>query len=93
MADRATYLARTIISRVRSLEGVMAEDGIRAEPEREQRRTELIQKILAIEEGFTSGTAVKLLATALPRVSATQHVSDRDFDEFVAVIRRELKLS
>ena len=93
MPDRATYLARTILSRVRSLDGVLTEDGVRAEPEREQRRTELIQKILAIEEGFTSGAAVKLLATALPRVSASsQHVSDRDFDEFVAVIRRELKL-
>lgn len=91
MRDRATYLARTIISRVRSLEGVLTEDGIQAEPVREQRRTELLQKILAIEEGFTSGAAVKILTTALPRISASQHVSDRDFEEFVAVIRREVR--
>lgn len=92
MPDRATYLARTILSRVRSLEGVLSEDGVRQDADRAARRAQLIEKILAIEEGVTSGATVRLVSTALPRVTSEQATSDREVDEFASFIRRELKL-
>lgn len=92
MPDRATYLARTILSRVRNLEGVLTEDGVQAESARTKRRAELIGKILAIEEGITSGPVVHLVTTALPRINLQRDLSDRDVNEFATLIRRELKL-
>lgn len=92
MPDRATYLARTILSRMRSLEGVLTEDGVRPDSIRAARRTELIEKILAIEEGVTAGPTVQLIAMALPRISRETATSDREVEEFAALLRRELKI-
>lgn len=92
MSDRATYLARTILSRMRALDGVIAEDGMTGSEEAEARRSAALRKVLAVEEGATFGPTVETVMRAVPRTAGPHPTSDRDLAEFVAVLKRELKL-
>lgn len=88
MADRADYLARTIIRRLAHLQANFAEDG-RGEPDRRQ-RIEAIEKILAVELGLTDGTLMALVETAVPLAPPTRRVTDQDVAAFAEFLRRRL---
>lgn len=89
MSTRSTYLARTLITRAKALAGSLAEDGIPAAQARERLR-ELVAKVLVVEEGITEEAKVRLVLEALPTAPAGRAVSDRDLQEFAAVIEQRL---
>lgn len=90
MPDRADYLARTLIARMRSLEEVLAEDADEHGAGGAQRRVELIEKVLAVEAGVLDGTLHRTFLAAMPAVTPGKAVSDRDLREFSAFLRERL---
>ena len=89
MADRAHYLARTLVSRMASLEEVLREDA-KAHGEVAARLTQLVEKILAVEVGVTDSTLVAVVESALPRRIGRQPVPDREIARFAAFLRERL---
>ena len=89
MSTRSTYLARTLLTRAKALAGHLAEDGASAAQQRERLR-ELVAKVLVVEEGITEEAKVRLVLEALPTVPAGRTVSDRELQEFAAVIEARL---
>lgn len=89
MSTRSTYLARTLLTRAKSLAGHLAEDGAPAAQQRERLR-DLVAKVLVVEEGITEEAKVRLVLEALPTVPAGRAVSDRELQEFAAVIEARL---
>jgi hypothetical protein len=87
MPDRADYLARTLITRLRSLEEVLADQ---PETERDARRLELVAKVLAIEAGIVNGTTDRLVSGALPTIRLGEPVRDRDQAEFADFLRTRI---
>jgi hypothetical protein len=75
MPDRADYLARTLISRLSSLEETLEE---LPETERSARRLELVGKVLAIEAGIVNSMTDRLVSGALPTIHPGERVRDRD---------------
>jgi hypothetical protein len=88
MADRAHYLARTLIARLASLEASFTEDG-RGEPDRRQ-RIETIEKVLAVELGITDSTTLALIEAAVPHIKPEKHSPDREVATFAEFLRRRL---
>jgi len=89
MPDRADYLARTLINRMRSLETVLAEDAP-GPGSGATRRLELIEKILAVEAGVLDGTLHRTFLAAMPAITPGKPVSDREVREFSAFLRERL---
>ncbi|MDQ5977907.1 MAG: hypothetical protein QG602_879 [Verrucomicrobiota bacterium] len=89
MSTRSTYLARTLLTRAKALTGHLAEDGASAAQQRERLR-DLLAKVLVVEEGITEETKVRLVLEALPTLSVGRAVSDRNLQEFVAVLEARL---
>ncbi len=89
MSTRSTYLARPLLTPVKALAWFLAEDGDSAAPQRERLR-ELVAKVLVVEEGITEEAKVRLVLEALPTVPAGRAVSDRELQEFAAVIEARL---
>jgi hypothetical protein len=88
--DRADYLARTLINRMRSLEEVLADHaGVEATDDT-QRRVELVEKVMAVEAGVLDGTLHRTLLAAMPATAPGKSVSDRDLREFSAFLRERL---
>jgi hypothetical protein len=83
--DRATYLARQLLTRMRSLEAALRE-----EPDATKQagcREELVAKVLAIEADTTNGPTVRLVAAAMPHVRPDHDWSDRDQAALAAFLR------
>ena len=85
--DRADYLARTLISRMRSLESVLAEDQGGNDS---RRRIELVEKVLAVEAGVLDGALHRTTLAAMPTAVPGKAVSDRELREFSAFLRERL---
>jgi hypothetical protein len=90
--DRASYLARRLISRLRDLEGARQDDAERNDHREVGSRQDMVTKVLAVEAGVTDGSTVKLVANALPRIYPAQPTLDRDVAELAAFLRVQLKL-
>jgi hypothetical protein len=88
MADRAHYLARTLIARLTNLHASFAEDG-RGEPDR-RRRIEAIEKVLAVELGITDGTIMAMVESAAPNLSAVKRSPDQEIAAFADFLRQRL---
>lgn len=88
MADRADYLARTLIARLGNLETRFAEDH-RGEPDRRQ-RIETIEKVLAIELGVTDSATSAMIEATAPRPKTVKQGSDRELAEFARFLRERL---
>jgi len=88
MADRADYLARTLVSRLDRLRTTYTEDG-RGAPDR-RTRIETIEKVLAIELGVTDGATLSLIEAAAPSFPPFAPASSRDLAEFAEFLRRRL---
>jgi hypothetical protein len=88
--DRADYLAKTLLTRLRSLEGVMREGGEQSESAQDRRRTELVEKVLAIEAGVVDGSVVRTVLSAMPTVHR-EPFSDKEKAEFAAFLRQRLR--
>lgn len=86
--DRADYLARTLVNRMRSLEEALADHGDNAA----RRRLELVEKVMAIEAGVLDGATHRLVLSALPALSARETVSPRELAEFAAFVREHVAL-
>ena len=93
MPDRATYLARVFLTRLRQLDDVSGDESGMDEQAESARRQELVSKVLAVEAGIVDGTTVRRVAQALPRVDRHRALSDRDKEELAAFLRAQLKLS
>jgi len=90
MPDRADYLARTLITRMRSLEGVLAEGGTAADDNAATRRLELVEKVLAVEAGVVDGALHRTFLAAMPAVGPGRAIPDRELREFSAFLRARL---
>ena len=92
MSDRATYLARLLISRAASfsesddIRPVFDEAGFR------KRAADAVAKVLVVELGITDGMIVQRVAEALPTRRAGTAMLDRDVREFAAFLRERLAL-
>ena len=89
MADRADYLARTLITRLANLHERFTEDG-RGEPNRAE-RIEVIEKVLAVELGVTDSRTLALVDAAMPVRSKVEHGSSRELSEFARFLRQHLR--
>ena len=90
MPDRADYLARTLLTRMRSLEEVLAEDADGQTVNPTQRRVELVEKVMAVEAGVLDGTMHRTFLAAMPTVTPGKSISDRDLKEFSSFLRERL---
>ncbi|MEJ1973304.1 MAG: hypothetical protein WDM96_12825 [Lacunisphaera sp.] len=90
MPDRADYLARTLINRMRSLEEALADRASASDTDDAQRRVELVEKVLAVEAGVLDGATHRLLLSAMPTLSRREAVSAREFAEFAAFVRQHV---
>lgn len=88
MADRAQYLARTLIARLANLQSILAEEG-RGEPDRRQ-RIEIIEKVLVVELGITDATTLGMIEAALPDVNGRHPVGDREVAALAEFLRLRL---
>jgi hypothetical protein len=88
MSNRSTYLARTLLARARGLTEGMEGEGTTAE--QHERMRELVAKVLAVEEGITEETKVRLVLDALPAVRAGRAPSDRDLQELAGCLEGQL---
>lgn len=88
--DRASYLARQLLTRMRSLEAALMDEADMPARPPSARREELVAKVLAIEADTTDGATVRLVAAAMPRVRADQDWSDRDQTELAGFLRERL---
>ncbi len=89
VSTRSTYLARTLLTRAKSLAAGLAEDGASAAQVRERLR-DLVAKVLVVEEGITEEAKVRFVLDALPTVNAGRAVSDRDQRELAASLEAQL---
>jgi hypothetical protein len=87
MPDRADYLARTLLTRMHSLEKVLAEDEGRDAP---HRRLELVEKVLAVEAGVLDGATHRNVLAAMPTPGPKESVSNGELREFSAFLRERL---
>jgi len=90
MPDRADYLARTLLTRMRSLEEVLADRADESSAGDAQRRVELVEKVMAVEAGVLDGTMHRTFLAAMPTVTPGKTISDRDLKEFSAFLRERL---
>jgi len=88
MSDRAQYLARTLISRVATLERLNGDDG-KGGPTREQ-RIALVEKVLAVDVGVTDWKTVSLVESALPHNLDRSRGADREIAAFADFLRAQL---
>jgi len=86
--DRADYLARTLINRMRSLETVLADSSAGASAA--TRRLELVEKVMAVEAGVLDGTLHRTFLAAMPTIVPDKAVPDREVREFSAFLRERL---
>ena len=89
MADRADFLARTVMTRLKNLKARFAEDNL-GEPDRRQ-RIEVIEKVLAVELGVTDSTTMALVESAAPAASASERESHQELSQFAAFLRKHLR--
>ena len=89
MADRADYLARTLIARLAHLQASLAEEK-RGEPDRRQ-RTEAIEKVLAVELGITDGATLGLIEAAVPGGRTLKEAWDREVAMLADFLRQRLR--
>jgi hypothetical protein len=88
MADRAQYIARTLIARLANLQASFREDG-RGEPDR-RHRIEAIEKVLAVELGITNGITTALIEAAAPSVTVTKQIPEQEVAAFAGFLRSRL---
>jgi hypothetical protein len=88
--DRATYLARQLLTRMRSLESALADESDTPSRSHAARREELVAKVMAIEADTTDGATVRLVAAAMPPVRPDRDVSDREQAELADFLRTRL---
>jgi hypothetical protein len=89
MADRADYIARTIMTRLAHLQASFAEDG-RGQLDRRQ-RIAAVEKVLAIELGITDGITAASVEAAAPNIAAIGRGGlDRERTAFAAFLRERV---
>lgn len=88
MADRADYLARTLLARLGKLEKTLAEEN-RAVPDR-RKRIEVIEKVLAVELGVTDSVTLAVVESAVPHLDADKPGSPRELTAFADFLRQRL---
>jgi hypothetical protein len=92
MPDRADYLAKTLVSRMRNLEIALLDDAAPSRSEQDARRYELVQKVLAIEAGTVDHSTTQLVLAAMPAFSPFEAVPQRQVDELAAFLRSRVDL-
>ena len=89
MADRALYLARTLMTRMTNLETVRREDGARG-ADRSQRMA-VIEKVFAVELGITESATISLVEAALPHSGKATRHTDREIAALAEFLRQHLR--
>ena len=90
VVDRASYLARQLLTRMRSLESALEDDTDTPDRSHAARREELVAKVLATEADTTDGATVRLVAAAMPPVRPNRAWSDRDQTALADFLRTRL---
>jgi len=90
MTPRAHALARTLISRMREFEG--ANRGHHAPDAQKvtEQRNKLVEKVLFTEVGLTDYAKARLVALAMPRLSAEAETAERDLRELAEFLGAHL---
>lgn len=87
MPDRADYLARTLLSRLRSLQvDDVATDRARAHAQ----VRDMVTKVLAVELGVIDGPTIAAVTEALPSPDAPPAPLSRDVQEVAQFLRVKL---
>lgn len=89
MPSRFDYLARTLLTRMRSLEDALA-DRADGSSDEDGRRLELVEKVLATEAGVLDGSLHRTILAAMPTTKRGEAVRDRDLREFTAFLAKHL---
>lgn len=89
-SDRATYLARTLIARMRNLAVIELDSSAADQRHSGRRREEQVAKVLAVETGIVDGATVQWVASAIPTVDLRRESSDREVSELADFLRRRL---
>lgn len=92
MPDRADYLAKTLVTRMRGLEMALMDDAAPLEAEDAKRRSELVEKVLAIEAGTVDHVTTQLVLAAMPAVYPDEDTPQRQLDELAGFLRQHLDL-
>ena len=92
MANRATFLAKRIVARLQSLESPRSARDERTSSASSKLQTEMVAKVLAVEEGIVDEFTIQKVMTAVPAVSARADVSPREMSEFAEFLQVNLKL-
>lgn len=90
MNQRAQALARTLILRMRQFEGANRDRTARDEAEDVERRNRLVEKVLFTEVGLTDYAKARLVAHAMPRLSAQAETAERDQRELAEFLATHL---
>ncbi|MEO6875263.1 MAG: hypothetical protein ABI222_10635 [Opitutaceae bacterium] len=93
MTTRAQALARNLIARVRQFEQARGDQDPQVERDRSELRQQLVEKVLFSEVGLTDYAKARLVAVAMPRVTAGQQVSPRDQSELAEFLETHLDLA
>ncbi len=89
MADRALYLARTLMTRMMNLEAVRREDGARGD-DRPQRMA-VIEKVFAVELGITESATISLIESAMPHHGKEARHTEREVGALADFLRHHLR--
>lgn len=89
-SDRATYLARTLIARMRNLAVVDLDSSSAEKPRPGSRREEQVAKVLAVEAGIVDGATVQWVASAIPTIDLRRESTEREVSELADFLRRQL---
>jgi hypothetical protein len=92
MANRATFLAKRIVSRLQSLDAPGSRRDGTDSPETLKLRKDTVAKVLTVEEGIVDEFTVQKVLTGLPAISGRADVSPREMAEFAEFLRVTLKL-
>jgi hypothetical protein len=90
MPDRADYLAKTLLARMRSLDAVLRDGSDTPEAEELRRRIELVEKVLAIDAGIVDGPTNRVVLSAMPTLDPRRATTDKEQAEFAAFLRGQL---
>lgn len=91
MPDRADFIARTLLTR---LTGRLRDEDTPLPASAPDIpfdvKEALVTKVLAVELGVTDSATLQAIAQALPRLTASRPVTDRDANELAAYVRKRL---
>ena len=93
MSGRATYVAKVLIKRLNDLEIGFLDDAGSDKSYRGEVIRDMVSKVLASEMGVTDEISIRRALDGLPRVIPGEPPAQREFDEQVDFLRKQLAVA